>query len=161
MDAKERKKVLRMLPHGLQVVTVRDGDDFHGYTSSWMTQVAFTPPLLVLGVRADSRSRKMMEKEGVLCAHFLGKDQQDVAQRFFKTAEHSGDKIAGMAYRIGKETGCPVLEDTLAHAELRIVHVHAHEGGDHVVVIAEVLDAEVHHEGEPLVLADTPWQYGG
>jgi flavin reductase (DIM6/NTAB) family NADH-FMN oxidoreductase RutF len=158
MDPKVRKKVLRMLPHGLQIVTVRDGEEFHGYTSSWVTQASFKPPLIVLGVRADSRSRQMMDREGVLCVHFLDRSQQDVAQSFFKTAEH-GDKLAGMAYRIGEQTGCPVIEDALAHAECKIVHIW--DGGDHVVVVAEVLDAELHREGEPLTLADTPWQYGG
>jgi flavin reductase (DIM6/NTAB) family NADH-FMN oxidoreductase RutF len=140
-------------------VTVRDGDEFHGYTSSWMTQASFEPPLLVLGVREDSRSRGMMEKEGVFCVHFLAKDQQDVAQAFFKPAEHAGNKLAGLTYQVGEKTGCPVIEDVLAHVECEVVHLHP--AGDHAVVVGEVLDARLHREGEPLVLADTPWQYGG
>jgi flavin reductase (DIM6/NTAB) family NADH-FMN oxidoreductase RutF len=159
MADKERREVLRLLPHGLQVVTVRDGDEFHGYTSSWMTQASFTPPLLMLGVRGDSRSRKLMRKSGVFCVHFLGKDQEEIAQRFFKTAEHAGDKLAGLDYEIGEKTGCPVLVDLLAYAECRVVHEWS--GGDHDVVVGEVLAAKMLRPGKPLTLGDTPWQYGG
>lgn len=159
MDIKTRRKALRMLPHGLQVVTVRDGEEYHGYTSSWMTQVSFDPPLVVLGVKADTTSRRMMKKEGVFCAHFLKKDQQEIAERFFKPARRSGNKLSDLDFTIGELTGCPILTDTLAHLECRVVHEW--EGGDHDVVVAEVLDAVVHSDGEALLMSDTPWNYGG
>lgn len=155
----ERREVLRMIPHGLQVVTVREADRFHGYTSSWLTQVSFEPPLVALGVNRESTSREMMRASGVFCVHFLGKDQQDIAQRFFKPAVRAGDKLADLEFRIGEHTGCPILTDLLAYAECKVIHDVP--GGDHDVVVAEVLDAGVLNEGEPLILADTPWQYGG
>ncbi len=148
-----------MIPHGLQIVTLRLGDEVHGYTSAWMTQVSFKPPLLVLGVRAESRSRQMMEESGVLCLHFLGKDQQEIAQSFFKPSQQAGDKLSGFEVTPGPETGCPVLTVALAHAECRVLRVI--EGGDHSIVVAEVLECVRHREGEPLLLSDTPWQYGG
>ncbi len=159
MESRVRRQILRMIPHGLQVVTLRLGDEVHGYTSSWMTQVSFKPPLLALGVRAESRSRQMMGESGVFCLHFLGKDQQDLAQRFFKPSQQAGDKLSGFATTPGVKTGCPVLTDCLAHAECRVVQVV--EGGDHSIVVAEVVDCALHREGEPLLLSDTPWQYGG
>jgi flavin reductase (DIM6/NTAB) family NADH-FMN oxidoreductase RutF len=155
----DRKKVLRMIPHGLQVVTVREGEEVYGYTSSWLTQGSFEPPLVVLGLRKESTSGRMLLASGVFCVHFLGKEQKELAQHFFKSAHHSGEKLAGLEHHPGERTGCPVLEDVLGHAECRVVHVY--EGGDHNVVIAEVLLAKLHREGEPLTMADTPWQYGG
>lgn len=159
MDPKVRKRVLRMIPHGLQIVTVRDGRRFHGYTSSWMTQASFEPPLLVLGVRRDSLSRSMIEKERVLCIHFLDSKQRALAKRFFRPADRDEDKFEGLAYRIGEHTGCPILEDALAFAECRVVHVY--DGGDHSVVVVEVVDVGVQREGVPLLMSDTPWHYGG
>lgn len=159
MDEAIRKTVLRMIPHGLQIVTVRDGDDVHGYTSSWLTQSSFDPPHLVLGVKGDSRSREVMKKGGVLCVHFLDKGQMDLAKRFFKPPEKGDGTLGGLAYAPGPATGCPVLEDALAHAECRVVHDW--EGGDHHVVVAEVLDVGLHREGEALHMSDTPWKYGG
>jgi len=159
MDSRTKRQVLRMIPHGLQIVTLKSGDEVHGYTSAWLTQVSFKPPLVVLGVRAESRSRRMIDESGVLCMHFLGKDQEEIAQRFFKPSQESGDKLAGTLVTPGPETGCPVLTDALAHAECKVIQVV--EAGDHCIVVAEVVDCAVHREGEPLLLSDTPWQYGG
>lgn len=148
-----------MIPHGLQIVTLKRDDEVHGYTSSWLTQVSFKPPLIALAVRADSLSREMMEESGVFCLHFLGKDQEEIALRFFKPSQESGDKLEGVEVTPGPETGCPVLTDALAHAECRVVRVV--DAGDHSIVVAEVVDCAVHREGAPLLLSDTPWQYGG
>ncbi len=159
MDSRTKRQVLRMIPHGLQVVTLRHGDEVHGYTSAWLTQVSFKPPLLALGVRAGSRSHRMMEGSGVLCLHFLGKDQEEAALRFFKPSQESGDKFEGLESAPGPATGCPVLTDVLAHAECEVLRVV--QAGDHSIVVALVVDCAVHREGEPLLLSDTPWQYGG
>ena len=159
MDSRIKRQVLRMIPHGLQVVTLRQGEEIHGYTSSWLTQVSFKPPLIALGVRADSNARRMMEDSGVLCLHFLGKDQEEVARRFFRPSQQSGDKFEGLDTFAGPQTGCPVLKDSLAWAECRVEQVVP--AGDHSIVVAEVIGCAVHREGEPLLLADTPWQYGG
>ena len=159
MDEAARKKTLRMIPHGLQIVTVRDGQRFHGYTSSWMTQSSFVPPYVVLGVRRDSLARTMIAKEKVLVVHFPAKEQLDLAKTFFKPPETGDGTLGGTPFVLGEHTGCPVLTETLAHAECRVVHEW--DEGDHSVVVAEVLDAVVHRDGEPLLLAHTPWQYGG
>jgi flavin reductase (DIM6/NTAB) family NADH-FMN oxidoreductase RutF len=159
LDEQAKKTTLRMIPHGLQIVTVREGETFHGYTSSWMTQSSFSPPYVVLGVRKDSLARKMMAAEKVLAIHFPGREQLELAKTFFKPPEIGEGTLGGTPYRVGEKTGCPILTDTLAHAECRIVHEW--DDGDHSVVVAEVLDADVHREGDPLLLADTPWQYGG
>jgi flavin reductase (DIM6/NTAB) family NADH-FMN oxidoreductase RutF len=159
MEPKVKRQVLRMIPHGLQVITLKHGDQVHGYTSSWMTQASFKPPLLALSVRAESRSRQMMEASGVFCLHFLGKDQEETARIFFRPSQEAGDKFSGLDHTPGPETGCPVLTDALAHAECRVDKVV--EAGDHSIVVAEVLTCDLHREGEPLLLSDTPWQYGG
>jgi flavin reductase (DIM6/NTAB) family NADH-FMN oxidoreductase RutF len=148
-----------MIPHGLQIVTVRDGDRFHGYTSSWMTQGSFTPPLVILGVKRDSLARSMMAKEKVFAIHFPGKDQLGLVKAFFKAPAREGGTLGGVPFRVGERTGCPLLEGVLAHAECRVIHEW--EGGDHSVVVGEVLAVGVAREGDPLLLADTPWNYGG
>ena len=53
-DAK--KVLLRKIPHGLFICAVREGDEINGFTASWVTQGSFTPPLVVMAVRADGSS---------------------------------------------------------------------------------------------------------
>ncbi|GBD40458.1 hypothetical protein HRbin38_00316 [bacterium HR38] len=38
---------------------------------------------------------------------------------------------------------------------------HIYEGGDHSVVVAEVVEAGVRQEAKPLIMWDTGWFYGG
>ena len=55
MDANAKKTALRMIPYGLYVLTAEAPDGrVCASTVNWVTQTAFEPPLLVVGVKADS-----------------------------------------------------------------------------------------------------------
>jgi flavin reductase (DIM6/NTAB) family NADH-FMN oxidoreductase RutF len=51
-DAK--KVVLRMIPYGIYVFTADAEGNLAASTVNWVTQSAFAPPLVVVGVKADS-----------------------------------------------------------------------------------------------------------
>ena len=52
MDADAKKTTLRMIPYGLYVLTADDGKGTVGAaTVNWVTQTAFTPPMVVVGVK--------------------------------------------------------------------------------------------------------------
>ena len=61
LDVDAKKTLLRKIPHGLFVCGVRNGDEVNGFTASWVTQGSFEPPLVVMGVRADSSSHAIIE----------------------------------------------------------------------------------------------------
>ena len=61
LDADAKKVLLRKIPHGLFICGVRNGDEVNGFTASWVTQGSFEPPLVVMGVRADSSSHAIIE----------------------------------------------------------------------------------------------------
>ena len=61
LDVDAKKTLLRKIPHGLFVCGVRNGDEVNGFTASWVTQGSFDPPLVVMGVRADSSSHAIIE----------------------------------------------------------------------------------------------------
>ncbi|HEM47493.1 MAG TPA: flavin reductase, partial [Alphaproteobacteria bacterium] len=55
MNDAARKTALRMIPYGLYVLTAEDAAGNVGAaTVNWVTQTAFAPPLVVVGVKADS-----------------------------------------------------------------------------------------------------------
>jgi flavin reductase (DIM6/NTAB) family NADH-FMN oxidoreductase RutF len=67
--------------------------------------------------------------------HVLAADQVALARRF---AEKDGDRFDGLAVRRGLE-GLPLLDGALTTLQCRI---HArHPGGDHEIVVGEVLEA--------------------
>lgn len=158
MDTEAKTKALRKIVHGVYVVGVKEGTTLNAFTATWVTQVSFKPPLVVVGVRRDGVSYRMMERAGVFTVNFLGADQKPLAQHFLKPAHLGGDKLAGIRYKAGK-TGAPILEEAAAFVECEVRHLFP--GGDHAVVVGEVVEAGVHRDEPPLILSETGWQYGG
>lgn len=136
MDSDLKKKILRMIPYGIYVLTARaSGGDITAATVNWVTQVSFDPPLVALGVKPDSGADVALKESGGFALNFLGKGQQGLAFKFFKPAEVSGGEISGEAFHNGANEA-PVLESAAACVECAVVEIV--EKGDHHTVIAEV-----------------------
>jgi len=141
MDNETKKVALRMIPYGLYVLTAEgpDGTVAAG-TVNWVTQASFEPPLVAVGIKADSRIHGIARNSRAFALNVLGKGQQALAFTFFKPLERDGETIGGIPFRAGK-TGSPILESTPAYIECEVVEVV--EGGDHSVFVGKVIDAGV------------------
>lgn len=159
MDLQAKKIALRKIPHGVYVVGVKQDAQLNAFTATWFTQVSFTPPLVALGIKKDSRSFEMIKSGRVFSVNLLGKDQKSIAEHFVRPATVVGEKLKEVRHRLGK-TGSPVLEDAIAYVECEVREI-ANERGDHAVVIGEVVEAGVHRDEPALTLLDTGWHYGG
>jgi flavin reductase (DIM6/NTAB) family NADH-FMN oxidoreductase RutF len=138
MDANAKKTVLRMIPYGLYVLTARGKDDtVAAATVNWVTQASFAPPLVVVGVKADSHVHALIKESKAFALNVLGKGQQAMAFTFFKPATRDGQTISGERFRSGT-TGAPILESTPAAIECRLVD--SIERGDHSIFVGEVID---------------------
>ncbi len=109
-------------------------------TVNWVTQASFKPPLVAVGVKTDSQIHDIIKTAGNFALNVLGNGQQGTAYSFFKPAERDGQKISGEPFRAGS-TGAPVLENTPAFVECRLVTTV--EEGDHSIFVGEVVDAGV------------------
>jgi len=146
MDENAKKTALRMIPYGLYVMPAEDKDGrISAATVNWVTQASFKPPLVAVGVKADSQVHGIIKTARNFALNVLGKGQQGAAYAFFKPAERDGQKISGEPFRAGS-TGAPVLENTPAFVECRLVTTV--EEGDHSIFVGEVVDAGVTQEPE-------------
>ena len=144
MDPNTKKTVLRMIPYGLYVLTAETPDgQVTAATVNWVTQASFEPPLVVVGVKADSNANSIVKETRAFALNVLGKEHGPVAFTFFKPAERQGNTISGEPVRAGS-TGAPILENAPAYVECRVVEIV--EKGDHSVVVAEVVDAGLKQE---------------
>lgn len=159
LDEKAKKTLLRSLPHPINICGVKDGEDLNGFTLSWTTQASFNPPMIVVGVRKDSRSHAMINVSQVFSVSFLEKSQANIAETFFQPLSRVENRLGQYEFELGSVTGCPVLKDALGYVECQVRG--SLEGGDHTIFLGEVVGAQLHREGEPLWLKDTKWQYGG
>jgi flavin reductase (DIM6/NTAB) family NADH-FMN oxidoreductase RutF len=141
MDPNAKKTALRMIPYGLYVLTAENKNgEVAAATVNWVTQVAFDPPLVVVGVKADSHTHALIKQTQAFALNVLGKGQQALAFTFFKPAERKGDTISGEAYRRGA-TGAPILASAPAFIECTLESTV--EKGDHSVFIGKVVEAGV------------------
>jgi flavin reductase (DIM6/NTAB) family NADH-FMN oxidoreductase RutF len=155
MDVNIKKTALRMIPYGLYVLTAENKDgEVAAAAVNWVTQVSFEPPLVVVGVKANSRAHTLIKETKTFALNVLGKGQQGLAFTFFKPATKEGSKISGEPYRSGK-FGSPILESAPAYVECKLVETV--EKGDHSVFIGEVVDASVSKEPEGRADETTLW----
>jgi flavin reductase (DIM6/NTAB) family NADH-FMN oxidoreductase RutF len=141
MNNDAKKTTLRMIPYGIYVLTADDGKgNIAAATVNFVTQSSFAPPLVVVGVKADSGAYQVVKTAGSFALNMLGKDQKGLAFTFFKPAAVAGGKISGQAYHAGT-TGAPILSDAPAAVECRVKTVLAE--GDHHIVLGEVVEAHL------------------
>ena len=158
MDEQAKKKVLRHIPYGLYVIGVRDKESHHAFTGSWLSQCSMKPPRVMLGVRHDTHSLDLIRESKVFSVNFLAKSDQKLMAQFFKPTPASGNRFGEAGYSL-KKTGAPVLDHAVSYLECNVVNIY--EGGDHSIVVGEVVEAATAKEESPLIMSDTPWHYGG
>lgn len=155
-----------MVPYALYLMGVRRKEvrdastDMNAFVASWVTQVSFKPPMVVIGVKRDAHSNEMLKESGVFTLNILGAEQKDLAVKFFKDLVVTPTQMSGVPYVAGKHTGCAVFPDTPAHIECVVKHWYDGDN-DHSVVVAEVVDVEHRRDAKPLTHAETGWHYAG
>ena len=141
MNADAKKTVLRMIPYGIYVLTADDGKgNIAAATVNWVTQSAFAPPLVVVGIKTDSGAYKIVKAAQAFALNMLGKEHKSLAFTFFRPADVSDGKLSGQAYRKGT-TGAPILVDAPGVVECRVTAIV--EQGDHHIVVGEVVEAHL------------------
>jgi flavin reductase (DIM6/NTAB) family NADH-FMN oxidoreductase RutF len=149
MDAEAKKLALRMIPYGIYVLTADDGRGNVGAaTVNWVTQGSFVPPLVVVGVKADSGAHTVVKGTGKFALNMLGKAHKGLAFTFFKPAKLEDGKLSGQNFTTGAN-GAPILEAAIGAVECTVKEIV--ELGDHHIVIGEVTNAYVPKpiEGRP------------
>ncbi|MBV9825057.1 MAG: flavin reductase [Alphaproteobacteria bacterium] len=141
MDADAKKTALRMIPYGIYVLTADDGKgNVAAATVNWVTQSAFAPPLVVVGVKTDSHGYAIVKETKTFTLNMLGKEHKGMAFTFFKPAALADGKLSGQAFHKGAN-GAPILDAALASVECKVTSIV--EQGDHHIVVAEVTEAHV------------------
>jgi flavin reductase (DIM6/NTAB) family NADH-FMN oxidoreductase RutF len=159
MDAAAKKTVLRMFSYGLFAVTARAGEGAHGMLANWITQISFEPPMLALALEHDSHMRQLLDMYGTFAVNVLETGQRELAGQLGKSFARHPDKFQAVDWQPGPITGSPILAAGLGWLECRIIDEQT--TGDHILYIAEVVEAGVRREGTPLTLKETGFRYFG
>ncbi len=147
VDAVDFRNAMARFASGVTVVTTRDVDGrAQGFTASAFSSLSLEPPLVLVCLEKRAQSHPSFMAAAQMAISILAADQAEVALHF---ARKQADKFAGVATVPGAVTGLPLIPGALVHLECRIVD--RLEGGDHTILVGEVLRAETAAEREPLL----------
>jgi flavin reductase ActVB len=149
LDETVLRDALAQFASGVTVVTTTDGaNEPRGFTASSFCAVSLEPPLILVCLATDAECHPAFAATQSLAVNVLRAEDEAVAMSF---ASRGADKFAGVAFTLHSEAGVPVLHDALATLVCRIAD--RHRGGDHVILVAEVIDAHA-DGGDPMVYYD-------
>ena len=159
MDLKQKQNALRMISNGMYVVTSRSGSKYGGGTITWLSQASFRPPLIMAAIRTESNVFECLSESREAAVHILSAQQKEIAHRFLASTTVRDGLMNGEPFVTGT-TSAPILRNLSSYLECHVRHI-LNTGGDHALVVMEVMNAGHAEDFKPLLVADSPWKYGG
>jgi flavin reductase (DIM6/NTAB) family NADH-FMN oxidoreductase RutF len=132
------RDALGLFPTGVTLLTTRapDGAD-HGMTANSVTSVSLDPMLLLVCVEHASRLHAALLASGLWGISVLPADAESLSRRLARRGHSTAEALAKVPHHRGPLTGALLLDGALSTVECRTWATHP--GGDHTVVIGEVL----------------------
>ena len=146
------RHVMRHFPTGVAVVSAVSEEGPLGLAVGSFVSVSLEPPLVGFFVGRTSTTWPRIEPLGRFCVNVLGEDDEDISRAF---AASGGDKFGGVAWRESPH-GSPILDGALAWFDCATHEVS--EAGDHLFVLADVLEASAQSGGRPLIFCHGVYQ---
>jgi flavin reductase (DIM6/NTAB) family NADH-FMN oxidoreductase RutF len=116
-------------------------------TVSSFTSVSLEPPLVMVSISKGSALHDVLRDAKAFAVNFLADDQKSVSDRFAGRAG-GADRFSGVKYAKGA-TGSPIIQGVRAVIECR--SWQAYDGGDHSIIVGEVVAAKALNGKRPLV----------
>lgn len=129
---------------GVAVISTRTDAGPAGMTASAVASLSLDPLQLLVCIRTDLPTRKAIEESGHFAVNILGQGQEHLALHF---ATPRPNKFASVDIREGYEV--PVLSEAIAHFVCTVDA--AIPGGDHTIIIGDVVDCDHTAGADPLV----------
>ena len=151
------RRVLAQYATGVTVVTTRvDGVD-HAMTANSFTSVSLDPMLVLVCVERSVRFHDAVLRSGLWAVSVLGEADREAAEWFALRGRPLTGQLERFPHVRGPLTDAAVLESALASLEVRTTAVH--DGGDHDIVVGEVLAlADQPGSGRPLLYFDSGYR---
>ena len=135
IDSDTFRSVMGRFATGVSVLTTRHGDVDHGMTVSAFSSLSLDPPLVLACIGHDATIAGSIAAAAHFGVSVLAEDQEPLSRRF---ADPDADRFDGVALLRGA-LGVALVDGAIAHLQCRIVA--RHDGGDHTIVVGEVLVA--------------------
>lgn len=147
LDVARLKAVMSHFATGVTIVAGIESDEPTGFTAQSFHSVSMDPPLILVCPSKTVASWPRIRDAGKFCVSILGRDQEAVCMTF---ASKTPDKFTDVGWKPAPVTGAPMLDGAMAWIDC--VLDAEHDGGDHTIVVARVVDVEINEvPQEPLL----------
>jgi flavin reductase (DIM6/NTAB) family NADH-FMN oxidoreductase RutF len=134
IEARTLRQVCGLFVTGVTVITTGGPGAAAGTTVNSFTSVSLEPPLVLFCLHEKSRLHESLAASGGFAVNFLAGGQETLARAF---AGRQSVPVDEHVYR-RSAAGVPVLGAAMAYLACRTAHVYP--GGDHTIVVGEVVE---------------------
>ena len=135
------RRAAGFLANGITVVSTRLGDADHAMTANSFTTVSLSPLLVLVCAERGTRFLDAVLESGSWAVSILDGTAREAAVWFATKGRPLESQLDHVPHRRGARTGAALLEDALAWFECETTATH--DGGDHVIVVGQVLSVEL------------------
>jgi flavin reductase (DIM6/NTAB) family NADH-FMN oxidoreductase RutF len=146
----------RAIPYGVYLLTARQETLLHTVIVSWVSQVSFSPPRLMVALRHNRRAIPAIRESQAFSLSLLSREQKALVARLKEPllATPSAD-----LWEAEDSSRAPILKGCLAGWRCRLCSTA--EAGDHILFLGEVESAFAGREEVPLTTLDLGKTYIG
>jgi flavin reductase (DIM6/NTAB) family NADH-FMN oxidoreductase RutF len=149
-------QALGRMTYGIYVLTTHHEEKINGMIASWVSQISYDPPLVMVALHPNRYSHHLVRQGGSFALHLLSKSQKDLLSRFKGPDPEA--KFASVEWAPGR-TGCPILTECLGYLECLVRENYA--PGNHSLFIGEIVEAQLFSREDPLTTLDYEGVYVG
>jgi len=146
----------RQIPYGIYVLAAEGGSGLHPIIVSWVSQVSYSPPLLMIALRRNRKIIPALQESRHFSLSLLKADQKGLVHKFKDPVLQPN---SSELFEKAGPKGSPLLKGCLACWECQLFSIT--EAGDHILFLGEAQSAWVAPEGAPLTTADLGKTYIG
>lgn len=143
IDSRLFRDAMGQFATGVTIVTVGSVQDPWAMTVNAFSSVSLDPPMLLVCIGKSARSHGLLADVATFGVSILDESQRAVSDACARSDRSEG--LAGVSFR-GARRGTPVLDDALAQIECEIVH--RYDGGDHTILVGQVIDVTINRTPE-------------
>ncbi len=147
-DKKDFRSALGQFPTGVTVITtVNKNGEPVGCTASSFNSVSIEPALVLWSIDKNALGRPIFEDTEYFAINVLSEQQVELSNKFAGRGE---DKFKGVSFSRGLGES-PLFPECAAQFQCKSWNVY--DGGDHLILVGEVVEYEYDQNVKPLGFA--------
>lgn len=148
VDREQFVRLMAKFASGVTIVTTEVNGEPHGLTVSAFSSVSLDPPLVLVCIGNDTRSRAALDQSDAFTVNVLSTEQRRLSDRFARSQLSMERRLEEVDYK-HTENGGIAFENALAWFECEQVEQTVR--GDHTVYVGEVVEGRVIDDEAPLL----------